>query len=109
MFKSRHTREFWIPLDDVPWLGRVLHEQASLGGMPLLSRDADSTSPAACPAVTWDFVASALVSEGRQLKPADVAGEEAAAIGVDVGAWSTYNYVQKKDVTYKLMVHWLGQ
>ena len=133
VFKTTRP-QIWISTDDVPWLLRVLHDQASLGGVPLLSSNEDHTSPAlagnasaaeptgnaraaeptgnlcaATPTVRWDFVVSAWVAEGKQLKPDDVSAEDAAAIGVGADAWSTYTYEGKKDVAHKVVLHWLGQ
>ena len=51
--------QVWISTAGVPWLVRVLHGQASLGGVPLLSSNADPTSPALagseCAAEPTDF------------------------------------------------------
>ena len=108
-------RQVWISLDDVPWLVRVLHDQATLGGVPLF--DISETPPPALaggeaagePLVEWDFTASAWEAEGRQLKPDGVSPEDAAALGVDAEAWRAFSYKEKKLLAYDVMVRSLGQ
>ncbi len=109
-------KQVWISLDDVPWLVRVLHDQATLGGVPMIDIDGDSPPPAlaggeaaAQPVVSWDFAASAWVAEGKQLKPNGVSPEDAAALGVDADAWRALSYAAKKGLAYKVIAHWSGQ
>ena len=61
--------------------------------------EGDSPESAATGAlISWDFVASAWVAMGKQLKPDDVSPEEAAALGVDAAAWRAFTYAEKKDL-----------
>ena len=64
-------------------------------------------SPAAELVISWDFVASAWVAAGRQLKPDEVPPREAAALGVDEAAWRDLSYAGKKDLAYKSLRQWL--
>ena len=57
--------------------------------------------------ISWDFVASAWVAAGRQLKPEEAPRGEAAALGVDEAAWRDLSHAGKKELAYKSLRHWL--
>ena len=88
-----------MSVDHVLWLLGLLDDQYSLGGVSLLAEhclDDDAETPAmawgeesatAESAASWDFVASAWVAAGEQLKFEKVSAREAAALAVDKAAW----------------------
>ena len=107
-----------------------MHDQFCLGGVSLLPEqcgddsqtfavagDIDDSetsamaegegSAAAELEISWDFVASAWVAAGRQLKLDEVSPREAAALGVDEAAWRDLGYAGKKELAYKSLRHWL--
>ena len=51
--------------------------------------------------MSWDFVASAWVAAGRQLKPEEVSPREAATLGVDEASWRALSDAEKKEFAYK--------
>ena len=116
----------WISLDDLPWLVRLMHDQFCLSGVSLLPEQCsddsqtpgdDSHTPAMAGGeesaaaeleISWDFVASAWVAAGRQLKPDEVSPGEAAALGVDEAAWRDLSYAGEKELAYNVLREWLG-
>ena len=113
-------RKVWISVDDLPWLVRLMHDQFCLGGVSLLPEQCSDVEDSQTPAmaggegsaaaeldISWDFVASAWVAAGRQLKPDEVPPREAAALGVDEAAWRDLSYAGKKELAYKYLRHWL--
>ena len=107
-----------------------MHDQFCLGGVSLLPEQCSDDSQTSAMAggsadsqtsamaegegsaaaeleISWDFVASAWVAAGRQLKPEEVSLGEAAALGVDEAAWRDLGYAGKKELAYKVVRHWL--
>ena len=95
-----------------------MHDQFCLGGVSLLPEQCSDDSQTLATAggeesaaaeleISWDFVASAWVAAGRQLKPDEVPPGEAAALGVDEAAWHDPSYAGKKELAYKSLRHWL--
>ncbi len=110
------TKQVWISLEDVPWLVRSLHDQATLAGVPLFVVEGDSPPPALAGEdaakeslvaeggdILWDFTTDAWGAQGKQLKPEDVSREEAAALGVDVAALQALSYKDRKQLAYDVM------
>ena len=115
---GRSASKVWISVDDLPWLVRLMHDQFCLGGVPLLPEQCSDDSQTLAMAggeesaaaeleISWDFVASAWVAAGRQLKLDEVSPREAAALGVDEAAWRDLSYAGKKELAYKSLRHWL--
>ena len=123
-------KKVWISVDDLPWLVRLMRDQFVLGGVSLLPEQCGDDSQTSAMAggsddsqtsamaegegsaaaeleISWDFVASAWVAAGRQLKPDEVSPGEAAALGVDEAAWRDLSYAGKKELAYKSLRHWL--
>ena len=108
-----------MSVDHVPWLLHLLHDQCSLGGVPLfpercLDGDAGTLAMAggeesatAKSAISWDSASPAWVAGGRVLKLEEVSPRAAAALGVDKGAWLALRHAEKKELAYKPLLHWL--
>ena len=115
--RSCAVKEVWISVNDVPWLVRLMYDQFCLGGVSLLPEQCSDEqtlamaggeeSAAAELDISWDFVASAWVAAGRQLKLDEVSPREAAALGVDEAAWRDLGYAGKKELAYKVLRHML--
>jgi hypothetical protein len=132
--QSTAHKQVWISLADVPWLVRVLHDQAKLGGVSLIPNDPSVQSPKKTrkprkgstgegnavqtgegdevqPDVKWNFELSAWVvgGEGGEIfKPDEISAYQAAIVGVDEHEWSKLDYKNKKEVAYKLGLHSLS-
>ena len=122
LVENSARKQVWISLEDVPWLVRGLHDQATLGGVPMLedpdtcdrgelSKRGDSPTPAVAghgARVSWDFFTSSWMALGRRLKPADVTPEELAESGAKLPReWVDCTWAEKKDIAYTVMERWV--
>ena len=115
------SRQVWISVEDVPWLARALHDQATLGGVPLLE-DPDScdrgelstlgdsptsTVAGSCAKVSWGLFKSSWMALGRRLKPADVTPQEIAETDLKLPRdWEDLSWADKKDISFTVMERW---
>ena len=109
------SRQVWISVEDVPWLVRALHDQATLGGVPLLDDqdpcdrgELSTLGAGSCAKVRWDFFTSSWMALGRRLKPADVTPQEVAETDFKLPRdWEDLSWADKKDIAYTVMERWV--
>jgi len=133
--QSTAHKQVLISLEDVPWLARMLYDQARLGGVAVIPTDPSDggerpaeTGKKKSPTnegnagqtgagdegqvdVKWNFALSAWVvggEGGQSFKPDEVPASDALIVGVEEHEWSNADYARKKEVAYKLALHSLG-
>ena len=122
LVENSSRKQVWISLEDVSWLVRVLHGQATLGGVPLMEdpdpRDRGelptlgdsppSTTKGSCAKVRWDFFTNSWTALGRRLKPADVTPQELAESDLKLPRdWEDLSWADKKDISFTVMERWV--
>ena len=115
LVENSARKQVWISLEDAQWLVQVLHDQATLGGVPLIEDpdprdrgDLSTNGDSPTPKVRWDFFTGSWTALGRRLKPEAVTPQEIADTELKLPRdWEELSGSEKKQIAYTVLQKWV--